>query len=67
MAIFNRDLGYELINIMLDEQDFACLVRGGVIHLGNLRIALKDIGFHVMDELISKADNGVDIYKGHVK
>jgi len=53
--------------IMLDQEDFTCLVRGGVLHIGNLRIALKDIGFHVMDEAITKADNGIDHYKDHVK
>jgi hypothetical protein len=53
--------------IMLDQEDFTCLVRGGVLHVGNLRIALKDIGFHVMDEAITKADNGIDHYKDHVK
>lgn len=31
--------------IMLDQEDFTCLVRGGVLHIGNLRIALKDNWF----------------------
>jgi len=53
--------------IMLDQEDFTCLVRGGVLHVGSLRIALKDIGFDVMDEAITKADNGIDHYKDHVK
>jgi hypothetical protein len=56
------------MNIMLDEEDFKCLVRGGIICIkGGVKIALKDIGFDKMDEAITLADKGVDIYKDHHK
>lgn len=53
--------------LMLDENDFRCLVRGGVVHAGNLRLALKDIGYIEMDEAIERASRGIDNYKDHVK
>ena len=52
---------------MLDEECFRCLVRGGIVHIGKIRIALQDIGFERMDEAITSADNGIDIYKDHVQ
>ncbi len=52
---------------MLDEHDFTCLVRGGVLHVGELRIALRDIGFDQMDQCIDVARDGINIYKDHVK
>jgi hypothetical protein len=57
------------VNIMLDEEDFKCLVRGGVICITGhgIKIALKDIGFEAMDEAITMADKGIDIYKNHDK
>ncbi len=54
-------------HIMLDYEDFKCLVRGGILTVGDVKIALKDIGFDKMDEAITLADNKVDIYKGHTK
>lgn len=53
--------------IMLDEKDFACLVRGGVVHAGNIKIALKDIGYIQMDIAIANAEAGIDNYKDHVR
>lgn len=53
--------------LMLDEKDFNCLVRGGVLHAGNLRIALRDIGFEQMDMAIDAASRGCDTYRDHVK
>ena len=56
------------MNIMLDYEDFKCLVRGGIICIsGGVKIALQDIGFDKMDEAITLADQGVDIYKDHHK
>ena len=56
-----------LIPISLDENDFTCLVRGGVLTIKDeeitIMVCLKDIGFHRMDEAISKAEKGIDIYK----
>ncbi len=52
---------------MLDEQDFSCLVRGGVLHVGNLRIALKDIGFDQMNKALDSAIDGIEHYKDHIK
>jgi hypothetical protein len=54
--------------LMLDEEDFKCLVRGGVLKVGNeLNIALRDIGFCQMDEAIDSASRGVDTYKDRQK
>lgn len=53
--------------IMLDEECFKCLVRGGVVHSGGIRIALADIGYSVMLDAIDKATQEVDIYKDHHK
>lgn len=53
--------------LMLDDKDFRCLVRGGVIHFGNLRIALKDIGWEEMSRGIALAVAGHEIYKDHIK
>lgn len=53
--------------IMLDEEDFACLVRGGVVHWGNIKIALRDIGYIQMDIAIANAEAGIDIRKDHVR
>lgn len=57
------------MNIMLDEEDFKCLVRGGVISInkGGVKIALSDIGFDRMDIAIALAVEGVDIGKNHEK
>ena len=56
------------MNIMLDYEDFKCLVRGGIICIsGGVKIALHDIGFEKMDEAITLAGQGVDIYKDHHK
>ncbi len=54
-------------HIALDEQDFACLVRGGVLHVGDIKIILKDIGYIQMDIAIANAEAGIDVYKDHVK
>jgi len=55
--------------VMLDYEDFKCLVRGGILTIKNLNldIALRDIGFHMMDEAITLADNKVDIYKNRIQ
>lgn len=53
--------------IMLDEESFKCLVRGGVVHSGKIRIALSDIGFHRMYEAIESAEEGKETYKDHHK
>mgnify|MGYP001591709624 CR=1 FL=1 len=59
------------IRISLDSEDFSCLVRGGILTVEdkelNILIALQDIGFHVMDCEISKAEQRIDIYKNHIK
>ncbi len=53
--------------IMLDEECFKCLVRGGVVHSGKIRIALSDIGFALMYDAIASAQVGLDIRNDHVK
>ena len=52
---------------MLDEEDFKCLVRGGVLHIGNMKIALKDIGFDQMNKALELAMDGINIHKDHIK
>ena len=47
------------MNIVLDYEDFKCLVRGGILKVGEVNIALQDIGFDKMDEAITLADKGV--------
>lgn len=52
------------MNIMLDEEDFKCLVRGGVLKVNaHLKLALKDIGFDRMDSAIDSAPDGIELYK----
>ncbi len=53
--------------LKLDEKDFRCLVRGGILHVGNLRIVLSDIGFDEMQDCIESAILGKEIYKDHIK
>ena len=53
--------------IMLDEECFRCLVRGGVVHSGRIRIALSDIGYEAMLNAIDMATQDKDIYKDHHK
>lgn len=53
--------------IMLDEECFKCLVRGGVVHSGKIRIALSDIGFECMYDAIAMARMDVETYKDHHK
>jgi hypothetical protein len=55
------------MNIRLDEEDFKCLVRGGVLKIGDIHIILSDIGFDCMDYAISMAHDGIDTYKDHIK
>jgi hypothetical protein len=67
----NKNLRTQYIS--LDEEDFRCLVGGGVLtvaHVNNrsvTKIVLKDIGFHRMDKSIEDADKGIDIRKDHNK
>ncbi len=54
--------------IILDEECFRCLVRGGVVHSGKIRIVLSDIGFTTMYDAITDAQTGLaEIYKDHIK
>ena len=54
--------------ISLDEEDFNCLVRGGVVKIGDrVSICLKDIGIDQMYKGIKSAELGIDIYKDHKK
>ncbi len=56
------------MKIILNYEDFKCLVRGGVLRVNNdIEIILQDIGFDKMDKAITLADQGVDIYKDHHK
>ena len=54
-------------HIMLDEEDFKCLVRGGVLKVGDLNLALRDIGFEEMNKALELAMDGINIHKDHIK
>jgi hypothetical protein len=56
------------IPIRLDQADFQCLVRGGVLEIkvgeGEIRIMLADIGFDIMYDCIERVENGEEeVYK----
>ncbi len=52
------------MNIMLTEEDFKCLVRGGVLTVNSqLKLALEDIGFNRMFDVLNSAVSGIDIQK----
>ncbi len=52
------------MSIMLTEDDFKCLVRGGVLTVSpHLKLALQDMGFDRMHGAIESAEQGVDIQK----
>jgi hypothetical protein len=53
--------------LKLNEDDFKCLVRGGVLHVGNLKIILSDIGYDQMLNAIDEATQGDDTYKDYYK
>lgn len=65
------------INILLNQDDFSCLVRGGILNvifididgckISEVQIALKDIGFDNMNAEITRAELSNDIYKDHTK
>ena len=53
---------------MLNEEDFRCLVRGGMICInGGMKIALQDIGYPTMYDAIANAQVGFDVGKNHEK
>ncbi len=61
-------MGEDSKGIMLDEECFRCLVRGGVVHSGKIRIALSDIGYPTMYDAIANAQTGLtELYKDHIK
>lgn len=55
--------------ISLDKEDFRCLVRGGVVKIGDrVSICLKDIGYPTMYNAIADTQTGIaEIYKDHIK
>lgn len=59
--------------ISLDNEDFGCLVRGGVLTVvdaskgGVIKIALRDIGFDQMHLKINHAMSGQNTYAEHTK
>jgi len=65
MGLFNTEERERYL--MLDSEDFACLVRGGVLHCGNIKLALRDIGFSQMRNEIDHAELGEDTYKDHIR
>ncbi len=55
--------------LLLDDEDFSCLVRGGILKIPKLKleIALSDIGFGTMYDKLSNAVNKIDTYKNHTQ
>ncbi len=57
------------IKIALNEEDFRCLVRGGVLTINDasqtVKILLNDIGFIAMTQAMHDAEGGVDNYVPH--
>ena len=55
--------------ISLDEEDFRCLVRGGVVKYDDrISFCLKDIGFTIMYDATSNAQVVLEeAYKDHIK
>ena len=50
-------------HISLGYEDFRCLVRGGVLTIGSIKIILQDIGFREMKAALEDAIDGIDTYK----
>ena len=61
------------VYVSLDEDDFNCLVRGGVLKIAYVdkrqvvQVCLKDIGFDRMDKAIDSAKRGNNIRQDHHK
>jgi hypothetical protein len=59
--------------ISLTDQDFECLVRGGILEIYEpsskklVKLCLQDIGFDRMEELLNKAEGGKNIRIGYVR
>ncbi len=46
--------------VSLDEDDFRCLVSGGIIKCGqHIQICLQDIGYSIMYDAIADAQSGL--------
>lgn len=60
-------------HISLNENDFDCLTRGGILQIVDennrniYNVALKDIGFTNMEKSITKAMAGIDIQKNYAR
>jgi hypothetical protein len=62
MSLFSQE--QRVMNIMLDEEDFKCLIRGGVLTVNSyLKLALEDFGFYNMDNAMRSVRAGNDIGK----
>lgn len=44
--------------VLFDENDFRVLVNGGIVQKDGVEIALQDIGFNLMEQLIDEARDG---------
>ena len=55
------------MRIILDQNDFEKITRGEVIKKESVEIALSDIGFYMMDEIVQKNWIESDEYKEMIK
>ncbi len=64
MGLFYKEQKQKQMNIMLTDEDFQCLVRGGTLTVNaNLRLGLQDIGFDRMHMAIDSAEARIDVGK----
>lgn len=66
LNLFNQRVWEKTKNIRLDEESFKCLVGGGVVHCGNTRIALADIGYQTMLDAIDHSMEFYNQYNDHI-
>lgn len=68
-----KTLREQSFHISFDQDDFNCLVRGGVLKVEypgsnmNFNFILKDIGFSRMQASMDLAGAGIDTYKPHTR
>lgn len=67
MMQYKKEKLMKRTTIILDEQDFKCLVRGGILYVGTQQIALQDVGFDRMEFAIQLARMGEDTGTDHIK
>ncbi len=73
MALSKQNTAIKNVHIVLDEKDFSCLVRGGVLKVlhfsknQSIDLILSDIGFERMAYAMAHADKEENLYEDHEK